>query len=459
MVTKMTIEEDYKDWDIVKDEEIRMIITNKISVSLLEGDAEIFGVPLIENHNSVIELSDVNVAIFCWSNSKIRIFGEPKSIYKKNNSSMQKYILGYYLVNESRVLSNLIKQIGPRVLIIGSKCSGKRSLTKIFINYSIKNGFKPIYADLSLNNDVGIPGSIGAVVVDDIISDFTCNDFYYENSFQYFHGHLDVNKTKNMDLYMKQISNLGVTVMEKLKSDLNQFNKIYDNELIPNEQELFSTGCIVRYDLNDLETIKLIINSFQINMIFVIDDELLFSLTKEEFKSKNVSVFEFPKNSGVVSLDNEYKQGLINKKLANYFNGYYSNFSLIPIELEISEIKVIEIAPSSLEEHNLPIGQQRELKVFIKEVKPSNNLNGRVFSINHYSEKFMSHINKHFLNNEKSESLKTELFDYTDHIEDIISSNVQYYGYFWKFDDNKIYLKTSCSELPHNVFLIGSLKY
>lgn len=465
MVSKISIDVEpiFKDWDISKDEELRIITINKINVSLIEGDADIFGVPLIENDNSTIELSNVNVGIYCWKNSKIRISGEPKTIYKKDNKSMQKYLLGYYLINETRIICNLNKQIGPRVLIIGSKCSGKRSLTRIFINYSLKNGFKPIYADLSINNDVGIPGSVGAVVVDNVMSDFTCNDFFYENSFQYFHGHLDVNRGKNLDLYLKQISNLGKTVVEKLTNDLNQFNEIYDYSLVPNEQELFSTGCIVRYDSNEIEIVKLIIESFNINMIFVMDDEFLYSQTKEECKSKNISVFEFPKNPGVVSLDNEYKQNMIDKKLSNYFNGFYSNFILKPMNIEISKIKILEILPSLLNEHNLPVGHQREMKVFINEVQPSNDLIGRVFSINHFSEKFIEQIKKHLQNNDNNDLTKHRdlPFDYTDYIDDIINSNVQYYGHFWKCESNIISINTYCDELElaHNVFIIGSLKY
>lgn len=38
--------------------------------------------------------------------------------------------------------------IGPRVMVIGSKSSGKNSLCKILLNYSVIYGWNPIYCDL-----------------------------------------------------------------------------------------------------------------------------------------------------------------------------------------------------------------------------------------------------------------------------------------------------------------------
>lgn len=41
-----------------------------------------------------------------------------------------------------------VSEFGPRVLIIGSKSSGKNTLTKTLLNYSSVYGWKPIYVDL-----------------------------------------------------------------------------------------------------------------------------------------------------------------------------------------------------------------------------------------------------------------------------------------------------------------------
>ena len=39
---------------------------------------------------------------------------------------------------------------GPRVFITGNAQSGKTSISKILVNYSVKLGWTPIYVDLDL---------------------------------------------------------------------------------------------------------------------------------------------------------------------------------------------------------------------------------------------------------------------------------------------------------------------
>jgi polyribonucleotide 5'-hydroxyl-kinase len=62
------------------------------------------------------------------------------------------------------------RKVGPSILITGSQQSGKSTLCRILINYSLKLGWRPVLADLDLcNNEIVPPGCIAAVTVDEIL--------------------------------------------------------------------------------------------------------------------------------------------------------------------------------------------------------------------------------------------------------------------------------------------------
>jgi polyribonucleotide 5'-hydroxyl-kinase len=68
------------------------------------------------------------------------------------------------------------KICGPRVFIAGNKESGKTSICKTLVNYSLKMGWNPILADLNLTmNLITAPGCIGAAVVEEPIEGHSDN--------------------------------------------------------------------------------------------------------------------------------------------------------------------------------------------------------------------------------------------------------------------------------------------
>lgn len=314
-------------YEVNKEEELRIEVGYKqtVKILLLVGHAEIFGVALPLDPNHPIYISGKKIAIFCWKDSKIEIMGKPDICYIGKDTPMVQYLMGYYLIHEKRLQKSNKREIGPRVLIIGSKNSGKRSLTHTYLNYSLKHGFKPIYADVSLNNEIGIPGTIAATVVDNT---FPCSDYVFENSIMFFNGYCNSicsgsEHSFSKDLYLKQIRVLGGSVLEKLEFEHKRFNALYESNPgeesddeddekklvhhnIPHEPQVFSSGSIIHCDSQDtldLDLYKEVINSFRCDYVFILENDRLFAMLSDIFKesisNKEMTIIKLAKSSGV----------------------------------------------------------------------------------------------------------------------------------------------------------------
>ena len=76
---------------------------------------------------------------------------------------MFEYVNVHSALNQIRNTALRNKEIGPTLLVTGSATSGKSTICKILINYSLKLGWTPILCDLDLNsNEISPPGCIAA---------------------------------------------------------------------------------------------------------------------------------------------------------------------------------------------------------------------------------------------------------------------------------------------------------
>ena len=72
-----------------------------------------------------------------------------------------------YILHQQRLKAMQEKRIGPRVLITGSRASGKTTLSKLLCNYALKLGWQPILADIDItDNLLGPPGQLAASLID-----------------------------------------------------------------------------------------------------------------------------------------------------------------------------------------------------------------------------------------------------------------------------------------------------
>ena len=81
--------------------------------------------------------------------------------YHSEDTQMTTYLNTHGAIEEMRQKALADKKIGPVIMITGSQRSGKSTLCKMLINYSLKLGWTPLYADLDLStNEITPPGTI-----------------------------------------------------------------------------------------------------------------------------------------------------------------------------------------------------------------------------------------------------------------------------------------------------------
>ena len=395
-------------------------------------------------------------------------------VSKSNVEVMQKTILAFYNINNMRNLSLVKNEIGPRVLIMSSNIylDGK-SFCHILLNYSLKIGWTPIYCDLDLNNEINIPGCISATVVDHIVP----NDFLIDNSISFYNGTRKENL--NNFLFENQISELGKLCIEKLEYDLNSWKK---SKNLTNDNSksyfvnceyptLYSSGIIINcpsLDISDKDRensiYSTIIKDFKVNLIYVIDNEILFYNLKNLIDKNQISIILIPKIEGIEKQNIQYQSYMEEQKLSFYFKGTNINESfedtqesftkllnikLTEFKLDLKEYKLIQIVSSNVSSDALPIEGSSNLNLVINEYKIDNDTLYRIVEIVSLEDKDINELNANF---EKSKNNYVDLFS---------RAPVSFFGVIIKVNENSKSI-TICSpynQLKHKYILIGDLKY
>ena len=87
--------------------------------------------------------------------------------YTSLETPMASYQNVAYAIHLQRAKALQEKRLGPRILITGSRGSGKTTLCKILCNYSLKLGWTPLLVDIDpSDNLVAPPGHIAATLVE-----------------------------------------------------------------------------------------------------------------------------------------------------------------------------------------------------------------------------------------------------------------------------------------------------
>ena len=125
---------------------------------------------------------------------------------------MGEYIIANYYIDKVRYNSLTNNCLGPRILITGTPLSGEKEFCHTLLNYSLKLGYTPIFCDLDLENEISVPGSISACVVDELVP----NDFLFDNAISFFTGTTFSKRNENMNwpLYEMQLIELGNNILK-----------------------------------------------------------------------------------------------------------------------------------------------------------------------------------------------------------------------------------------------------
>lgn len=405
------------------EEELRVVVGEKETIKIVieSGQVEIEGAELPLRFP--VSFTNKMFAIFCWKESKVKIYGNNQNIYKATQTPNVQYLMAHQLISEMRSEALLANIIGPKVLVTGSSNSGKTTLCHILLNYSLKLGSTPVYVDLDLSNEIAVPGTIAASVID-----FTLpNEFLIDNAVMLYHGRMGADT--NYALYEKQISEMANLVCGKLNYDLNLFkekymlanynnnnnNKFIEKELNPNNSlntnpniyvhkenpTLFASGAIINCptikDHSKEYIYKTVINEFNCNMILVLENEKLYNDLLKSYQGSNIEICLISKSGGVVSMDSNYKEQIEQKRFDSYFKGPFNNLRLNEFTLELNVYRLIEVIQSNVTSALLPIGITSDMNLLLKEVNYfEENLLNRVIAVPHLDESVINDLDTNF---------------------------------------------------------------
>jgi polyribonucleotide 5'-hydroxyl-kinase len=379
---------------------------------------------------------------------------------------MREYILIHYDLDNQRNKSLLNNQLGPKILITGSKNCGELSFCHMLINYSLRLGWTPIYCDLDLDNEISIPGSIAATVIDSTIT----NDFLIDNSVILYNG--TKNENINYYLYESQICEMARICNCKLQYDLTEHKRklnINDDDNSNSNNNtlnafvncelptLFASGMIVKCPLieinsKDKNIYQTIIKEFDIDYVYVIDNERLKNDISNFCKgntniTKKVHVMLLSKLNGC----EQDIQNIERERMNNYFQGPFQNFKINEIKVDLSQYKLLQVTSSNVSSSILPIGKSSDLKLVIRQYNiDDENLMNRIVAIISLDEQIINELDLYF----EKKSVNTYV--------DILSkATVLYFAEIKKVDtkSNTITICGPCVELPHKYLIIGDLKY
>lgn len=256
--------------------------------------------------------------------------------------------------------------MGPRVLIVGGRETGKTTLTKTLLAYACKLGRTPLWVDLDMtHNAISVDGTIACVPMiqstggnpNNNTNNMTKDDSISVESFaavnsgccipptssvspvSLWHGTANPSKV-NVDLLCEQISALGEKLSHRLT--VTTTSSTTEEETGGGAAWERSSGIIVdtpscfveTYDStgsitsDEGHTLLLhTVEALKISVILVVGHDKLYSLLRSHFaspdenNSSSIKVIKLPKSDGIVARDINYMRRLRSCTMKRYFYG------------------------------------------------------------------------------------------------------------------------------------------
>lgn len=178
---------DYKEYTLEADSELRFEIEQKdakveVMVSLdsnmfkkfsicrvfqlFSGFAEMFGTELVKKKKYNFGVG-AKVAIFTYQGCVLHVTGKTDVSYISKETPMVQYLNCHAALEQLRVHAEEKDERGPVAMVVGPMDVGKSTLCRILLNYAVRLGRRPLYADIDVGQGaLSIPGTIGTILVE-----------------------------------------------------------------------------------------------------------------------------------------------------------------------------------------------------------------------------------------------------------------------------------------------------
>lgn len=107
------------------------------------------------------------VAIFTYQGCVLSVEGKTDVSYISRETPMVQYLNCHAALEQLRVAAEEKDERGPIAMIVGPMDVGKSTLARIFLNYAVRMGRRPLYVDIDVGQGaISIPGSMATVLIE-----------------------------------------------------------------------------------------------------------------------------------------------------------------------------------------------------------------------------------------------------------------------------------------------------
>jgi len=301
--------------------------TRQVQLLVTDGKAEIFGTELLPNKKYIF--SGVMSAVFTWQGCTLQISGDCKTFISKE-SSVLNYVGIHTELEAKRKAASGNNSHSARVMICGPTDSGKSTLSKILLNYCVREGRTPTFVDLDVGQGaITIPATLSAAVLQNQID---IEDGFLtlpEPPLIYYFGHVTPGNDPN---YYKALSaRLNETLAQRYAVD----SKAQQSGMIIN-----TCGWI---DGLGYELLAQSARDFNVNTIVSMADEELYKRLNNDFAGKNINIIKIQRSSGVVVRDRDYRKHSRNARINEYFYGLTTQLKPYQLVVPFSTVFIYQL--------------------------------------------------------------------------------------------------------------------
>ncbi|KAG9508832.1 Protein CLP1-like protein, partial [Fragariocoptes setiger] len=288
-------------YDLSEGQELRFQVRDEpIEIELRRGTAEIFGTEMMLGRRYRFT-KGTRLAAFTYQSATIEVFGTSDVMYVGLENPNYFYLNIHGLMEAMKC---------PVCLVCGPADVGKSTLCRILLSYAARKGRSPIFVDLDPGQgQIGIPGSIGALVVEHPVD--IEEDYALSSSLVMHYGHISPsvdNNTKNTLLYETVIASMAKIVARKLVED----PKSAESGVVIN-----TCGWIKG---SGYSVLLKACEAFKVDYVLVFEEDLQNRLSRD-LKSTETKVILTPKSGGVAFKQREEKVESRNNRIRQYFYG------------------------------------------------------------------------------------------------------------------------------------------
>lgn len=264
--------------------------------------------------------------------------------YIAKETPMVQYLNSHAALEQLRVEADEKDTQGPIAMIVGPTDVGKSTICKIFLNYAVRQGRTPLFADLDVGQgSISIPGTIGAFLVERPAQ--VEDGFSKKAPLVYQFG--NITPSENDAYYDILISKLAEVTLERMRAN----KKSKSSGMIIN-----TCGWIKG---KGYQHILHAAKAFEVAAIFVLDQERLYNELLRDLP-KFVQVVFLQKSGGVVERSKNLRIEARDARIREYFYGDQAPLYPHSFDVKFSDIHICKVGAPSLPDSCMPLGMKAE---------------------------------------------------------------------------------------------------